>query len=64
MAFSEDVVRTCFQIVDNGCERCRKKLVWSDRGSAGVRTWQAHHIDGNTNNNSLANIKYNSYVFT
>ena len=57
MAFPEDIVRTRFDIVDSKCQRCGKKLAWEDRGPAGVGTWQAHHIDENTHNNSITNCK-------
>ena len=57
MAFPDSVVESCWRIVGGVCERCRKNLAWSDRGSAGVGTWQAHHIDGNTNNDSLTNCR-------
>ena len=57
MAFPESVVEAVWEIVDGKCEGCRKKLAWSDRGSAGVGTWQAHHADGNPNNNAITNCK-------
>lgn len=57
MAFPESVVEKVWEIVGGKCEGCGKKLAWSDRGSAGAGTWQAHHIDGNTNNNTHSNCK-------
>jgi hypothetical protein len=57
MAFSDSTVGSCWRIVSGKCERCGKKLAWSDRGSAGVGTWQAHHIDGNPNNDAITNCK-------
>jgi len=66
MAFPDDVVKTCFEIVDGKCEcrgkshnhpdgRCNKELVWENRGREGHGAWEAHHIDGNPEHNTHTN---------
>ena len=66
MPFSDDTVRTCWQIVGGKCEcrrtshqhpsgRCNKELVWENRGRSGRGAWEAHHIDSNPNNDKLTN---------
>jgi len=57
MAFSEDDVELRFSVVGKKCEKCGKKLEWNDRGPAGVGTWQAHHADGNPDNDAYSNCK-------
>ena len=57
MAFSDDTVKSCWNIVGGVCEGCRKPLVWGNRGRTGEGAWEAHHIDGNPNNNSLTNCR-------
>ena len=39
------------------CERCGEMLVWDNRGRVGTGCWEAHHIDGDSNNDSLTNCK-------
>jgi len=55
MAFSDSTVASCWRIVKGVCEKCRNPLKWENRGRTGQGAWEAHHIDGNPNNDSLTN---------
>ena len=57
MAFPDSVVEDCWRIAYGNCERCRKDLAWDNRGMMGEGAWEAHHTDGNTDNNALTNCK-------
>lgn len=58
MTFSDETVKSVFDIVGGECEcrreshnhpeiRCGKKLVWENRGREGHGAWEAHHINAN-----------------
>ena len=55
MAFPDAIVIACWDMVGGVCERCRKSLVWANRGRVGIGAWEAHHIDGNPDNDMLTN---------
>lgn len=55
MAFSESTIKSCWDIVGGVCEKCRKSLVWGNRGRVGTGCWEAHHIDGNPNHDTVSN---------
>lgn len=65
MAFTEETVKKAWNRADGKCEcnrashehsgRCSDLLVWGNRGREGLGAWEAHHKDGNSNNDSLAN---------
>jgi hypothetical protein len=55
MAFSDSTVEACWKIAGGICEQCGKRLDWNSRGRFGEGEWEAHHIDGNLQNDSLSN---------
>ena len=65
MAFPESVVESEWRVAVGECEckitthghpfRCGKELVWKNRGKVDKGGWEAHHLDGDTNNNAIAN---------
>jgi hypothetical protein len=65
MAFSDDVVEQAWGRAGGKCEctrtthghwgRCNTPLLWAARGREGWGAWEAHHIDGNPNNDFLTN---------
>lgn len=57
MAFPDSVVEAVWQIVNGKCEKCGKQLVWDNRGREDRGAWEAHHIDGNPNNNTHSNCR-------
>ncbi len=69
MDFPDGTVESCWTIlwtmVGGVCEcrktthghnyQCAKQLVWENRGRTGQGAWEAHHIDGDPNNDYIAN---------
>ena len=66
MAFPESKVKICFDYEKGRCEcrrehsfhkgeRCNQQLVWENRGRTGSGAWEAHHKDGDSNNDSITN---------
>ncbi len=57
MAFQDDVLHECWMIVDGLCESCYGPLVWENRGREDTGAWEAHHMDGDSTDNSLSNCR-------
>lgn len=55
MSFSEMVVRGQFRLQQGRCALCGQQIVQQRRGSRMSGGWEAHHIDGNGNNDSAIN---------
>ncbi len=65
MAFPDNKVKVEWEFSGGKCEckitkhghegRCNKELVWDNRGRGGRGCWEAHHLDGDNNNNSITN---------
>jgi len=66
MAFSEEVVKDAWELVEGKCEctrtahqhpegRCNKHLLWEKRGQVGWGTWEACPIDGHGEHSTLSN---------
>ena len=65
MAFPDNKVKVAWELSVGKCEckiaihshkgRCSKELVWDNRGREGSGRWEAHHLDGDTKNNSITN---------
>ena len=66
MPFPEDVVKDAWELVEGKCEcsrashqhmngACGKALDWEKRGQVGWGSWEACHIDGNTDHCTLSN---------
>ena len=43
MAFSDLVISNAWKQAGGQCERCKKQLVWENRGREGRGCWEAHH---------------------
>ena len=56
-AFSSDdtIEQERFERQGGHCACCDKELVWESSKPGGRGAWHAHHIDGNSKNNALAN---------
>lgn len=55
MAFTEETVKTAFDNAGGKCEKCKKQLSWENRGREGWGKWEAHHKNGNPDDDRLAN---------
>lgn len=65
MAFSDEVIVQAYQRGGARCEctrtthghagRCANQLLMANRGREGQGAWEAHHKDGNPNNDSYSN---------
>ena len=66
MAFSDSDVSVAWSVVKGKCEcsitshkhlqyNCNKNLDWGKRGRGSDGYWEAHHLDGNPNNDSVGN---------
>ena len=66
MPFSDTIVEVEFKVADGKCgcvrshtqhmgRRCNKLLDWNSRGRVGAGGWEAHHKDGNPDNDSIVN---------
>ena len=65
MAFPDSTVEAEWRIAGGECEciltthghpfRCGKELVWGNRGKESKGSWEVNYLDGDTNNNSIAN---------
>lgn len=53
--FSDETVEKAWANCVERCEKCRKKLVLRNRGREGEGCWEAHHRDGNSQNNKPEN---------
>ena len=41
--FSEKTVQEAWRKANERCERCKKALLWSSRGTEGKYGWESHH---------------------
>ena len=57
MAFSDGTIEAEWRIVSGKCEKCGKALYWEQRGRTGSLAWEAHHRDGNPENDSIINCR-------
>jgi hypothetical protein len=56
--FSDETVENAWNEADGRCEKCDKELVWENRGRENGRgCWEAHHKDGNSENNKEKNCR-------
>lgn len=55
MPFSDTIVDAQFTIAGGTCEKCDKEVIKSYRGRDVVGAWEAHHKDGDPNNDGESN---------
>ena len=55
MPFSNEVILAAWARAGGKCERCGKSLKFENRGREGWGAWEAHHKDGNENNDAISN---------
>jgi hypothetical protein len=66
MAFSDDVVKDAWELVEGKCEcarsdhqhqdgKCNRQLLWEKRAQFGWGAWQPHPIDGDNGHCNLSN---------
>lgn len=57
MPFSDEIILAAWIRANGKCENCGKNLEFKNRGRNGLGAWEAHHKDGNENNDSWSNCK-------
>jgi hypothetical protein len=66
MAFSENIVKECWELVEGRCEcskkahnhtngTCNKHLIWEKQGQVGWGAWKPCPIDGVKEHDNLSN---------
>ena len=53
--FSDETVEGAWKRCGGRCEKCGVKLIKSNRGREGEGCWEAHHKDGNSENDKPEN---------